>query len=79
VAALGVLRRAEWGRQLGVVVITGYALYGLWVGVDWMRGGDLSAWSSDWRWLDPAITTVVAGLALWWLVTRWPSTHRQVG
>lgn len=77
-AAVGVLRRADWGRLLAVVMVAGYALWAVWVEVYWMRDGDLSAWFTEWRWLNPVVTVTVAALALWWLVTRWPSPARQV-
>jgi hypothetical protein len=77
-AALGVLRWKDWGRRLAMVMVASYALWAVWVEVYWMRDGDLSAWFTEWRWLNPLVTVVLAALALWWLVTRWPSPGRQV-
>lgn len=77
-AAVGVLRRAAWGRRLAMVLVAAYALWAVWVEVSWARDGDLSAWFTEWRWLNPVGYVLVATLALWWLNTRWPSPARQV-
>jgi hypothetical protein len=73
-AAVGVLRGAAWGRLLGIVVAVFSALWAVWPEAYWIwvRDVDLSAWLRDWHWLFPAITVGLAGLALWWLVRRWP-------
>ena len=78
-AAVGVLRGAAWGRLLGIIVAVFSALWAVWVEAywTWMRDADLSAWLRDWHWLNPAITGALAGLALWWLVRRWPQSRRE--
>lgn len=78
-AAVGVLRRAAWGRLLAVIVVVFFTVWAIgnqvhWV---WMDLGDLSVRLADWGWLNPAITVAVGSLSLWWLVRRWPPPRRQ--
>lgn len=78
-AAVGVLRGAAWGRLPGIGVAVLSALFAVWPEADWLwaREEDLSAWLRDGHWLVPAITLALAGLALWWLVRRWPPSLRE--
>jgi hypothetical protein len=72
VAAVGVWRRAAWGRVLAILVVTFLAVWGVWGQAHFSWDvGDLSLWLADWRWLNPAISIAFASLALWWLVKRW--------
>jgi hypothetical protein len=77
--AVGVLRGAAWGRLLGIVAAVFSVLFAVWPEAYWLwvREADLAAWLRDWRWLSPAITVALAGLAPWWLVRRWPRPRRQ--
>jgi hypothetical protein len=78
-AAVGVLRRATWGRLVGIGIAVFSALFTVWPQVYWLwaREEDLSAWLMEGRWLVPAITLALAVLALWWLVARWPPTRGE--
>jgi hypothetical protein len=78
-AAFGVLRGAAWGRLVGIVVAAFAALFAVWPEIYWLwvREEDLTAWLRGGSWIVPAITVVLACLALWWLVRRWPPSLRR--